>query len=60
MAWWIWMLIGVGIGAYVLGFCFAFWLNVSSGNITLGLALLRSFLWPLWLAGMIPGQQLRM
>jgi hypothetical protein len=53
MTWWIWTIIGV----YVAGFIIAFWANVSMGMITLGLALLRSILWPFWLVGLIPGER---
>lgn len=56
MAWWMWTIIGI----YGAGFLFAFWFNAMLGNITLGLTLLRSLLWPLWLAGKIPGEPLPM
>lgn len=51
MPWWLWTIIVV----YVVGFVAAFLMNAAMGNITLGLTLLRSFLWPLWIAGLIPG-----
>lgn len=56
MPWWFWTILGV----YILGFVGAFWINASMGMITLGLTLLRSFLWPLWLVGLIPGERLPM
>jgi hypothetical protein len=56
MAWWIWVIIAV----YVLGFVGAFWFNASLGMITLGLTLLRAFLWPLWIVGLIPGEPQQM
>lgn len=51
MAWWIWLIIGI----YAVCFVLAFFANASMGNITLGLTLLRAVLWPLWLAGFLPG-----
>ncbi|WP_291869620.1 hypothetical protein [Bradyrhizobium sp.] len=38
----------------------AFFFNMSIGPVTLGLALLRGALWPLWLMGFIQGQRLPM
>jgi len=35
---------------YVCGFGGVFALNAAMGNITLPLALLRAFLWPIWVA----------
>lgn len=34
---------------YVVGFVFTFWLNMHL-PVTVGLAFLRSVLWPVWLA----------
>lgn len=45
---------------YSCGFILAFLMNVSLGNITLGLTLARSLLWPLWIAGFIQGAPLTM
>jgi hypothetical protein len=47
MIWWIcWTLIGL----YAAGFCFTFWINASAGPITVGLAVFRAIVWPLWMA----------
>lgn len=44
MTWWAWTIIGI----YVLGFVLIFWLNANIGPVTLGLALLRAAVWPIW------------
>lgn len=54
--WWV----GVGIGGYAVAAALALAVNLASGPVTPGLALLRAALWPLWLAGMIPGQRMPM
>lgn len=39
---------------YVLGFVFVFAMEVTAGPVTLGLALLRATVWPLYLVTGIP------
>lgn len=47
------------IGAYVLGFVGIFLLNASIGPVTLGLALARAAVWPIWVAtGWPQGQRM--
>lgn len=53
---WIWIVAGVYVAIGVL----AFVVNANIGPVTPGLALLRAVLWPLWLAGMIPGERMPM
>jgi hypothetical protein len=43
---WIWTL----IVTYLIGFVLVFWLNLSIGPVTPGLALLRALQWPRWVA----------
>lgn len=38
------------IGIYTAGFIGVFILNASIGPVTLGLALLRAVIWPVWVA----------
>lgn len=46
MTLWIWTLLGI----YVVGFTFTFWLHTQTpGMHTLGLVLLRSSVWPIFL-----------
>lgn len=54
MEWWLWTII-----VYSTGFVLALYLNAGS-PATPGLMLLRSFLWPLWIFGLIPGRPLPM
>lgn len=52
-------LLWTAIGVYLLGFAAVLCVNVFAGPVTLGLALLRAVVWPLWVATGIPeGQRL--
>lgn len=53
----IWIAAGVYVAIAVLAFIAS---GAGSGPATPGLCLLRAVLWPLWLAGMIPGERLPM
>ena len=53
-------IIKILVGFYLVVAVLAFIINVNIGPLTLGLCLLRVALWPLWLAGMIPGERLSM
>lgn len=44
------MLVWLIVIAYCLGFVLAGWINATMLPVTPGLALLRSALWPIWLA----------
>lgn len=41
------LLLFIGV-AYFLSFLFITWVNLESGPVTIGLALLRGLLWPIW------------
>lgn len=50
-----WILIATGV-LYLLGVLFFLWVNMQM-PMTGGLILLRSFLWPLTLFGLLEGEQ---
>lgn len=45
MPWWVWTILLV----YVIGFLFVLFVNLLSGPITPGLALLRAVFWFIWI-----------
>lgn len=48
------------VGAYTIGFVGIFALNASIGPVTLGLALERAVVWPIWIAtGHPQGERMR-
>lgn len=54
---WFWLLFWI----YLAGFAFFFWIELTVGPVTPGLALLRALVWPIfWLTGWPHGQHLRM